>query len=174
VSSKFMRRLGAGAAALVLIAGGSMLTASSASANQVWFQSVGRASADAPCSESSGADLAAGWSAWSPSWGQWANNHTGGFVCNRSITWEYDAPSGPSGPGCLSAGGGLFINFAGQVVVPVGTPSAYLDSACSNYAGTTPVAYVYAPNSTVADELCAPGLAADAVGDENVWYCPNG
>ncbi len=170
MSTKFMRRVGA-AAALVLIAGGSMLTASSASANQVWNQSIGRANADAKCSESSGADLTAGWSAWSPSWGQWANNLAGGFVCNRSITWEYDAPSGP---GCLNGGGGQFINFAGQVVVPVGAPSVYLDSACSINPEIARVTYVYADNSTLADALCGPSLGVSTAGDENVWYCANG
>jgi hypothetical protein len=41
-----------------------------------WLQAVGRAS---------GATCPAG---WNPSWAQWPNNNTGGFVCVREQTWD--------------------------------------------------------------------------------------
>lgn len=89
-----------------------------ASADQIWFQSVGRASADAPCEESPAADLIAGWTPWAPSWEDWANGGTGGFVCSRQITWAYDtAPPGPVGRtspfGEIGPGGGLIFLRAG-------------------------------------------------------------
>ena len=57
------RRVLAAAGAAVLVTGGSSLAgALPASADQVWHQSVGRASATASCSMSSADDLAAGWS----------------------------------------------------------------------------------------------------------------
>ena len=70
---------------------GSLLTASPASADQIWYQSVGRASATAPCEESTATELADGWTNWVPSWEQWANNSKGGFVCSRQITWAFDS-----------------------------------------------------------------------------------
>lgn len=94
-------------------------TASSASADQIWYQSVGRAHADAPCQESSAEDLAIGWNQWSPSWEQWANNGNGGFVCSRQITWDFTtspssagrtSPFGEIGPG----GGLIFLRSGGK------------------------------------------------------------
>ncbi len=40
----------------------------------MWVQGYGRPTADAPCREG-----------WDPSWAQWPNHGTGGFVCHRSI-----------------------------------------------------------------------------------------
>lgn len=40
----------------------------------MWVQAYGRPSADAPCLDG-----------WDPSWSQWPNHGTGGFVCQRSI-----------------------------------------------------------------------------------------
>ncbi len=42
-----------------------------------WFQSIGRASASASCPMG-----------WNPSWAEWMNGHTGGFVCNREQFWN--------------------------------------------------------------------------------------
>lgn len=39
-----------------------------------WVQAYGRSGKDAPCLEG-----------WTPSWDQWPNGGTGGFVCQRSI-----------------------------------------------------------------------------------------
>jgi hypothetical protein len=85
----------AAAGAVVLATGGlSLAGASSAAADQVWHQSVSRASAATACSTSSADELAAGWwSQWAPSWEQWANGGKGGFTCARSITWAFDSPA---------------------------------------------------------------------------------
>lgn len=42
-----------------------------------WFQSIGRAKATDPCPPG-----------WTPSWAEWMNLHTGGFVCNREQYWN--------------------------------------------------------------------------------------
>jgi len=61
---------------------------------QVWFQSFQRASETAPCVAPASLDIAwqADWPAsenqWTPSWAQWPNGDTGGWVCNRQITWS--------------------------------------------------------------------------------------
>lgn len=44
-----------------------------------WHQSMGRNSSDADCP-----------SGWNPSWAQWPNGGTGGFVCNREIYYDID------------------------------------------------------------------------------------
>ena len=44
-----------------------------------WHQSIGRTSADEKCP-----------TGWSPSWAQWMNDGSGGFVCNRVIFWDSD------------------------------------------------------------------------------------
>jgi len=95
---------------LSTFAPGGLSTASPASADQVWYQSVGRASATAACEKSSTTELAAGWTQWGPSWGRWVNKNTGGFVCDRQITWAFSSGSG-SGSGsssvvtCATGGG---------------------------------------------------------------------
>ncbi len=90
---------------------GSLLTASPAAADQVWYQSVGRTSADAACERSSTTELAAGWTQWAPSWAKWVNKNTGGFVCNRQITWAYDSTStsGSSSVTCTTTSGGTIV-----------------------------------------------------------------
>lgn len=82
-------------------------TAAPAAANKVWYQSVGRASSDAPCEESSTEDLATGWTQWAPSWAQWANDSVGGFVCNRRDTWAFDSvpPSDSGSVSCAAPSG---------------------------------------------------------------------
>ncbi len=42
-----------------------------------WYQSVGRPSADATCAEH-----------WHPSWEQWANEGSGGYVCSTEEYWD--------------------------------------------------------------------------------------
>lgn len=39
-----------------------------------WLQQTGRDSAEAPCPEG-----------WGPSWAEWPNDHTGGWVCTREV-----------------------------------------------------------------------------------------
>jgi hypothetical protein len=89
-------------------------TASPAVADQIWYQSVGRASETAACEKSTTTELAAGWTQWAPSWAKWVNGSTGGFVCNRQITWAFDSvPPSSSGSGttpisrsCTTTSGG--------------------------------------------------------------------
>jgi hypothetical protein len=84
-------------------------TASPAAADQIWYQSVGRASATAACEKSTTTELAAGWTDWAPSWDTWVNGGNGGFVCNRHITWAFDSvppsSSGSSSVTCATGGG---------------------------------------------------------------------
>jgi len=75
-------------------------TASPAVADQIWYQSVGRAGTTAACQASTATDLAVGWTDWAPSWAKWVNGGNGGFVCNRQITWAFDSvPPSSSGSG---------------------------------------------------------------------------
>ena len=79
-------------------------TASPAVADQIWYQSVGRASATAACEKSTTTELAAGWTQWAPSWARWVNGSKGGFVCNRQITWAFDSvPEGELTPAIAPA-----------------------------------------------------------------------
>ena len=98
-----IRRIASSMAALVLVGGTLVAVAVSASADEVWYQSVGRASAEVPCPVSTGIELEAGWTQWSPSWAQWGNQGKGGFVCDRQITWAIT----PAWPGCQ-----LFFDFS--------------------------------------------------------------
>jgi hypothetical protein len=50
----------------------------------IWHQEVGRASGDATCEEG-----------WTPAWGQWMNDGTGGFTCARDVVWANGGPGGP-------------------------------------------------------------------------------
>ena len=80
---------------------GGFTTAAPAAADQIWYQSVGRSSATAPCEKSTTTELAAGWTNWGPSWDTWVNEGKGGFVCNRQITWAFDSVP-PSSSGSTS------------------------------------------------------------------------
>jgi len=114
-------------------------TASPAVADQIWYQSVGRASATAACEKSTVAELAAGWTQWAPSWDTWVNGGNGGFVCNRHITWAYDTPpvscaagAGAAGTCVLGAtgpGGGkvFYVNETNA------TGSRYMEAALSGW-----------------------------------------
>jgi hypothetical protein len=119
-------------------------TVSPATADQIWYQSIGRDGSDAPCDESSTEDLATGWTQWAPSWEQWANNSAGGFVCNRQITWAYDTQpiSCATGAGAANTcivgntgpGGGIvfYVNEANA------TGSRYMEAASADSSsGTT-------------------------------------
>jgi hypothetical protein len=44
----------------------------------IWWQSISRESASAPCA-----------SGWKPSWAQWPNDGAGGYVCNKKIYAYY-------------------------------------------------------------------------------------
>lgn len=64
-----------------------LLAAPAVSADEICYQSVGRASATATCQDSSSSDLATGWTVWHPIWEQWMNRGAGGFTCSRALTW---------------------------------------------------------------------------------------
>ena len=114
-------------------------TASPAVADQIWYQSVGRASATAACQASTATELAAGWTQWGPSWAKWVNGGKGGSVCNRHITWAYDTPpvtcatgAGATGTcvvGNTGPGGGIvfYVNEAAT------TGARYMEAALSGW-----------------------------------------
>lgn len=122
-----MRRILAATAAAVMMASGAGIAgASPASANQVWHQSIGRASAEAACPTDSPEDLTAGWTPWGASWEQWNNNNQGGYVCSRQITWAYDAPVAV----CTEIADSLFVLLNPSGFIPDGTPE-FVDAACT-------------------------------------------
>lgn len=147
------RRVLAAAGAAVLVTGGlSLAGALPASANQVWHQSVGRASATSACSMSSADDLAAGWSQWGATWEQWANSGKGGFTCTRSITWANDSPT------CTEIDVNSFVLVDPSGFIPVGTPY-YGDGTCTPpLVGTVGFPYVYGLAWTSGDQDTANGI----------------
>lgn len=161
--------LAVGAAALVVTA--TVATAAPASAAGVWIQSVGRASADAPCPQSNGPAPQSGWvvTDWSKSWEQWMHGGKGGWTCTRTIIWAKDglapasapdaspSPSGnyPDGQGCLAENDvPEYVDFNGGFYVPAGA-QGYDNNTCTSEAGfrwSDP--QVYAPAGFDADALC--------------------
>lgn len=87
------------APALVAVMVAVMMTAlvpGPASAGSAWHQSIGRPSETAMCpADDFGTPRQSNWDPaerpWRPSWSQWPNGGTGGFTCNRQITWARDA-----------------------------------------------------------------------------------
>ncbi len=166
-------------AVVVLGVGGALVAAPQASANQVWYQAVGRPSADAPCPATAAAEASAGWSDWTPSWQQWRNDGAGGFVCSRSITWAFESDGGgaqelPSA-GCVKATSGLYADFDGGWSLPMGA-LLWLYSDCTGQIGTSAYGLVYAPGGAgQADELCtlAFGVTAYLAGSTEpaVYLC---
>ena len=73
-----------------IVALAAILAAATVASAGVWYQSYGRVSADAVCEDG-----------WYPSWAQWPNDGTGGWVCDR----EVDDPSVPV-PVVASSGSG--------------------------------------------------------------------
>jgi len=129
-----MRGVLAAAGAVVVVTGGlSLAGASPASADQVWHQSVSRASATAACSTSSADDLAAGWSQWGATWEQWVNGGKGGFTCARSITWALDAPADEptSIGGCNPIEGGMAFLLVGPSGFVTNDPPYFDNEACT-------------------------------------------
>lgn len=162
-------------------------TALSASADQIWYQSVGRANADAPCQESSADDLTAGWTQWTPSWEQWANNGNGGFVCNRQITWDFTTSSGSTGRtspfGEIGPGGGLIFLRSGGKTYEMAPKDWSVNEGgiewcdVSTTVSTSGGVGTGAANTTAMLAVCAVG-AANAVrayngGGFTDWYLPS-
>ena len=182
------------AISVAFVAAATLLAAPAASADQVWYQGVERASADAPCPASSADDLTAGWSEWTPSWAQWANSGRGGYVCTRSITWAHE-DAGGGGQICIPIGN--FDELSLYVLLPSwhiagGTELGfYQDSGCFNsisLGGPPPIApwdLVWAPGGEDhAAGLCHeafgqytdpereyPGQGDDDTVPDGIWFC---
>ena len=185
---RITRLLAKTTAAALLVSGMSLAGAGSASADQIWHQSIGRASATESCAASSAADTAAGWSPWAASWDRWPNADRGGFVCNRSITWAHDSRSYPSA-GCLylmtlgtnmyenfRVGTNMYVDFQGGWVLP--SAPVYSDSSCTQLSVYTLELLVYAPGDYDPVSLCAeafgPAYTFTTVRATNIYQCWNG
>ena len=91
VTAATIAGLGAASLAMAAPASASPLTVL-VSPGQTQFQSYQRASQDAPCPHLPGeTPWQSDWNAadydWTPSYAQWPNGNTGGWVCNRMIEW---------------------------------------------------------------------------------------
>lgn len=160
----------------------SLLTLTPASANEVWYQSIGRASAEATCPKLTADDLATGWTQWDASWKQWPNNNQGGFVCNREITWAFSQPPVSPFPSArcvpfnlhyLNFEGGYFLDYPDEDSLTV-----WSDSDCTTVSSLeTNVLYIYAPAGFDALQLCATVIeinsdwAVARIPDSDVWSC---
>jgi len=157
------RRIAASVGASVLVVAGLALAgASTASADQVWHQSQGRASADAACPTSTAADLAAGWSEWNRSYEMWMNGGKGGWTCTRSITWAKDGANGVVHPsaGCVLFSTPFHLNFGGGWSLPPGS-KGYTSVDCTTGGALTTIRWtVYAPEGFNALALCEEVLPA--------------
>jgi hypothetical protein len=172
-----VRRVLASAAAALLVATGLVMAgAGPASADQIWQQQVGRASADAKCDIPAVAGDAAGWSAWAPSWAQWPNDGKGGWVCERTILWAKDSPP-PSA--CTDIYRGIqFVFLDPSGFIPSGSPF-YSDPACANYAGDAVGVYGFAYTSggqAAAAAICIAGnpgvlFMSATVNEANLFNC---
>jgi len=156
-------RLGVAAISLSVAAAG-LLMAPGVSADQIWYQSVGRASSTATCQDSTAAELASGWTAWRGSWEQWANDGKGGFTCTRDITWAKSAgASSVTTVGCQQIDtGGIWANFGTSIALPIGSET-YSDAGCRTSRGginNTTNILVYTTSQPVAQAQCSRGDAA--------------
>lgn len=123
------RHVTALAAALAVTAGAMLESASPAAADEVWHQSVGRASAEAPCPASTEAEIGLGWSDWGPSWARWANGGSGGWVCDRSNAWAQGSPTPTST--CVQVSATYWVDFGDGVFLDQRTLTVYVESSCA-------------------------------------------
>lgn len=177
------RHVVAATAAAILTVGGALLAAPTASAKGapiIWNQSVARPSADATCPTTSDAEATAGWTTWSPSWAQWPNDGTGGYVCNRSITWAYaaDTASGASVPsvGCLAYQGGSFsVDLQGGFSFPIGTQTWVGPNCGPTESVHSAYNAVYAPAPWAPLDLCKlawpSSTTATFITDPDLYAC---
>jgi hypothetical protein len=174
------RRVAASVGATVLVVAGFALAgASPASANQVWHQAIGRASADAACPTNTPEETAAGWTQWAGSWEKWMNGQTGGFVCQRDITWAFDNSS-PINFCILAWPDTYWLDFAGTDWLPA-NEVPYINSACTERApndvtGAVSVLADTAPEAQVTCDAHGGGRATlyaseQAGADPRLYFC---
>lgn len=169
---------------LLAIAAVGIAGAAPAAADQVWHQSVARASSDAACPTSSAADIDAGWTEWAATWEAWPNDGTGGWTCARSITWAKDsqAPEDSAGlSGCVQTNYDDFLITGPVDTSPNGLFYPTSDGSCGGDAiveGT----WVQGPDQEYAEFACfvilggrfITSLGAVPVGGEvppGNWFC---
>jgi hypothetical protein len=177
-SRKFRPRVLAIAAAVMPVVAAGLLAAPSAHADQVWYQSVGRASAASTCQESTAADLAAGWTKWLGSWERWMNAGAGGYTCARNIVWAKDSSSSQAGSaGCTQlylSLNGMSVNFASSNYLARGA-TVYNEATCVSVTSTTNIGLVYATSLADANVLCRTNEGLDAshqlTMNPNVYAC---
>lgn len=150
----------------------------------IWHQSFERASQDAECQppsdETPWQASFSGQREWTPSWAQWPNDGTGGWVCQRQIIWA-DVASYPSA-GCILAldlgfpFGDAYADFGGGFTWPANS-LFYTDSSCQSVSGVSYlVPMVYAPAGFDPNALCrqAFGMSVDPTSSGTVadtYFC---
>jgi hypothetical protein len=180
----------------VLAMTASMLVSTNiASADQVQVQSYQRTSQTAACAAQPGeTPWQASWgpdSSWKPSWEQWANNGTGGWVCTRSITWARTGSSartyalgdiGPGGGLVFLISGGLTYEMAPKAWSGALTPDsaeAWCSDTSSSIAGAVSTAIGTGSANTTAMQspACTSGAGVSARayrgGGLTDWFLPS-
>ena len=169
------RTLGIASAALAVVAAG-LLTAPTASAGQIWYQSVGRISQNSPCQASNVIDIATGWTNWTGSYEQWPNGGRGGWTCTRSLLWANDSPiiQIVTGAGCVLADtqAGSYANFGNQNFLAGSAPS-YSDAACTTTNAFYIPELVYGTTLAAADAVCAANVPGRNNAASQPWSAPN-
>lgn len=164
------------------------IAAPAAQARSSWFQSVGRASATAPCPDPSfGTPWQANWNPreqeWRASWGQWMNGGRGGWTCDRTITWDpWTRYPSARCVAFVDGSGAYFVNFGGGW--SIGSGPRYTDAACTsllawgNPSSTGPINLfmVYAPAGFNASQLCREAFPTEtnnvsAAGSDGAFFC---
>ena len=175
---KFRSRMLATAAAILPVVSAGLLAAPSAQADQIWYQSVGRTTANSSCQESTAADLAAGWTQWSSSWERWINAGAGGYTCSRSIVWAKDSASSQVGPaGCTplyDSLTGLSVDFATSNYLPYGS-TVYNEATCATVTSSINRGIAYGATQAEAQALCRLNEGLDAAYQQtmnpNIYAC---
>lgn len=184
--------------ATVAVVASALIGTNVASADQVQVQSYQRVSESEACAAQPGeTPWQASWGAdpsWSPSWEQWANNDTGGWVCSRSITWARTpvAASGGGGGGSVTyrvgevgpGGGTVFYvdmaRAAGSQFWEVGSDLGLKDWGCkgTDIAGTGTAIGTGEANTAAIMTICAMAdiasrVAAVPAGGYSDWFLPS-
>jgi len=166
------------------VAAAGLLVTPVVSADEIWYQSVGRASATATCQDSSATELAAGWTVWRPIWEQWMNRGTGGFTCSRALTWAKSSPASGGGgggaAGCqqITLGPIKYASFGANNFIAANSPT-YTSASCTGSSTADSDNLAYASSQANADAICVAqkgaGWSADAIDHAsrptNIWKC---